>query len=259
MGSAINYFSPRTAAERYSIGRPHFHANTIKHVTEYLRLDRKVENALDIACGTGLSSKALLEIAANVYGTDLSQEMLNLAAEREKIHYSLAPAERQPFADSTFDLITVSSGVHWFDIDRFLTEARRLLKSRSWLVLYENYFISEMAGNENFTSWYPDVYLKKFPSPPRNDAYPWTNENLADKGFILTDEERFKNPVAFNKKQLALYFTTQSNIIAAVERKQTTYEQAETWLGQELARFFDRDDTAQTIMFGNWIKYLQKI
>jgi ubiquinone/menaquinone biosynthesis C-methylase UbiE len=254
----MNYFSPKTAAERYSKGRPDFHSNTIKHIKDYLHLDKKLNNALDIACGTGLSTKALLEIATNVYGTDTTKEMLNLALEPDKINYSIASAEKQPFDYNYFYLITVSSGVHWFDIDKFLKEANRLLKSKSWLVLYENYFISEMVGNDNFTNWFPNVYLKKFPSPPRNNAYPWTNENLIPKNFNFVTEERFKNSITFNKKQLALYFTTQSNIIAAVEKNQTTYEEVENWLNQELASFFDNDDTTQTINYGNWIKFIQR-
>jgi ubiquinone/menaquinone biosynthesis C-methylase UbiE len=92
------------------------------------------------------------EIATNVYGTDASQEMLNLALDTDKIGYLIASAEQQPFADNSYDLITVSSGVHWFDIDKFLIEASRLLKSESWLVLYENYFIAEMVGNDNFSN-----------------------------------------------------------------------------------------------------------
>src|SRR3954470_2404473 len=124
----MNYFNPKTAAERYSKGRPDFHSNTIKHIKDYLHLNKKLNKALDVACGTGLSTKALLEIATNVYGTDTSQEMLNLALLPNTIHYSKAAAEQQPFADNTFDLITVSSGVHWFNIDQFLAEANRILK-----------------------------------------------------------------------------------------------------------------------------------
>ena len=254
----MNYFNPKTVAERYSKGRPDFHSNTIKHIKDYLHLDKKLNNALDVACGTGLSTKALLEIATNVYGTDTSQEMLNFASQSDKIHYSIASAEQQPFADNKFDLITVSSGVHWFDIDKFLIEANRLLKGKSWLVLYENHFISEMVGNSNFTSWFPNVYLKKFPSPPRNNAYAWTNENLNPKNLNFVTEEKFKNSVALTKEQLALYFTTQSNIIAAVEKNQTTYEEVENWLDQQLSSFFDSDDTTQIIKFGNWIKYIQR-
>jgi hypothetical protein len=71
-------------------------------------------------------------------------------------------------------------------------------------------------------------------------------------------EERFKNAIVFNKKQLALYFTTQSNIISAVEKGETTYEQVESWLDKQLASFFDNDDTDQTIYYGNWIKFIQR-
>jgi ubiquinone/menaquinone biosynthesis C-methylase UbiE len=254
----MNHFNSRTAAERYSKGRPDFHNNTIKHIKDYLHLDKKLDYALDIACGTGLSTKALLEIATNVYGTDTSQEMLNFALQPDKINYSIAPAEQQPFTDNYFDLITVSSGVHWFDIDKFLTEVNRLLKNGAWLVLYENHFISEMAGNESFTNWFPDVYLKKYPSPRRNSNYAWTNENLNPKNLNFVIEERFKNAIAFSKKQLVLYFTTQSNIISAVEKNETTYEQVENWLDNELASFFADENDTQTIHFGNWIKFIQR-
>jgi hypothetical protein len=145
-----------------------------------------------------------------------------------------------------------------YNIDNFLVGANRLLKSGSWLVLYENYFISEMVDDDNFTNWFPNVYLKKYPSPPRNNTYLWTNENLIPKNFNFVTEERFKNPVRFNKKQLSLYFTTQSNIIAAVEKNETTYEQVENWLDQELAAFFDNNNTTQTINHGNMIKYIQR-
>ena len=255
----MNYFSPKTAAERYSKGRPDFHSNTIHHIKAFLQLHVKLDKALDVACGTGLSTKALLEIADNVYGTDISQEMLSHALERDKIQYSIATAEQQPFNDNFFDIITVSSGVHWFNIDPFLKEVQRILKPKAWLVLYENYFISEMDGNEAFSTWFPHVNLKKFPSPPRNNNYPWNNENLQSKNFTLVNEERFKNTVSFNKKQLALYFTTQSNIIAAVESKQTTYEEVEDFLNKELSGFFENDDVIKTINYGNWIRYIRKI
>ncbi len=98
----------------------------------------------------------------------------------------------------------------------------------------------------------------KYSSPPRNNNYAWTNENLNPKNFNLIAEERFKNSVTLNKKQLALYFTTQSNIIAAVEKNETTYEQVENWLDKELALFFDNDDTIRTINYGNWIKFIQR-
>ncbi|MEO7922688.1 MAG: class I SAM-dependent methyltransferase [Chitinophagaceae bacterium] len=254
----MNYFSAKNTAERYAKGRPFFHRNTIKHIREFIKIDSKLENALDVACGTGLSTNALLDIAENVFGTDTSDEMLQLALNPQVIKYSKAAAENLPFGNNYFDIITVSSGVHWFNIDQFLREATRVLRSRSWLVLYENHFISEMPGFEVFDNWFPGVYLKKYPSPKRNNNYEWTDENLKDKGFRFIKEETFKNPVDLTKEQLILYFTTQSNITAAVENKISGYEEIETWLDKELTVFFGSGQK-RTINYGNWVKYLQKI
>ncbi|MGH7239073.1 MAG: hypothetical protein ACREHG_03295, partial [Candidatus Saccharimonadales bacterium] len=128
----------------------------------------------------------------------------------------------------------------------------------AWLVLYENHFIAEMAQNDDFNKWFPDVYLKKYPSPPRNNHYAWTRENLNPKNLNLVTEETFKNQVTLNKRQLTLYFTTQSNIISAVEKEETTYEEVENWLDKELALFFDNGDALRTINYGNWIKFIQR-
>lgn len=254
----MNYFSPNTAAERYSKGRPNFHGNTINYIKDFLKLDNKFNAALDIACGTGLSTQALLNIATHVYGTDSSQAMLDFALQKESINYRLAKAEEQPFEDDFFDIITVCSGVHWFDIDQFLLEANRLLKNKSWLVLYDNFFLGEMEGNIEFKDWYHLIYLKKFPAPVRNDTYNWTNEQLNDINFELIHEERFNNHVRFNQEELVMYFTTQSNIISVVENKTTTYEKAEIWLQAELSTFFPRDNEPAIIYFENWVKYIQK-
>ena len=254
----MNYFSQKNAAERYSKGRPYFHRNTIKHIREFIQIESKLENALDVACGTGLSTTALLDIAENVFGTDTSDEMLKLVLKPQEIQYSKASAENLPFEHDYFDIITVSSGVHWFDIDKFLREASRILRSNSWLTLYENYFISEMLEVEEFDNWFPDVYLKKYPSPKRNNNYVWTDENLKDKGFKLIYVETFKNPVNFTKEQLILYFTTQSNVTATVENKLSGYEEIEDWLDKELTPFFG-SERKRTINYGNWVKYLQKI
>lgn len=254
----MNYFSPKNTAERYAKGRPFFHRNTIKHIRQVLNIDNKLENALDVACGTGMSTVALLDIAENVFGTDTSEEMLKLALNPKEITYSKASAENLPFENKYFDIITVSSGVHWFSIDQFLQEANRVLKSKSWLVLYENHFISEMPETKTFSNWFPNVYLKKFPSPKRDNDYEWTNENLNNKGFKFIKEEKFKNEIELTREQLILYFTTQSNIASAVENNLSGYDEIENWLNKELTPFFGNQQRRK-INYGNWIKYLQKI
>jgi SAM-dependent methyltransferase len=228
-------------------------------VRNYLQLQDKVEAALDVACGTGLSTKALLHIAAKVYGTDSAEAMLRNAHSASNIKYLAAPGEQQPFEDASFDLITVCSGIHWLNVDAFLSEARRLLKLQAWLVLYDNFFSGTMQGNEGFTAWYTQVYLTRFQSPPRNDAYDWHGAPVSERGLHLTQEDVYTNEIAFQQKELIDYFITQSNIIAAVDSGTETYTSAKSWLNDELSGFFQNKSEGRVFLFGNWIKYLQAV
>jgi predicted TPR repeat methyltransferase len=58
----INYFDPKSAAERYAKGRPYFHPQIINRIQAYLSLTEPVARALDVGCGTGLSTIALKAI-----------------------------------------------------------------------------------------------------------------------------------------------------------------------------------------------------
>ena len=46
----------------------------------------------------------------------------------ERVEYRVAPAEDSGIDSGTVDLIMVAQALHWFDLDRFYAEARRVLK-----------------------------------------------------------------------------------------------------------------------------------
>lgn len=45
-------------------------------------------------------------------------------------------AEELPFPDGSVDLLTAASAAHWFDAERFIKEAIRVLKPRGCLALF---------------------------------------------------------------------------------------------------------------------------
>ncbi len=45
-------------------------------------------------------------------------------------------AEELPFPDGSVDLLTAASAAHWFDAERFVKEATRVLKPRGCLALF---------------------------------------------------------------------------------------------------------------------------
>ena len=112
----MNCFNPKECAERYSLGRPYFHNIAMTKIRSKIQLneDQKLDCGLDVACGTGLSIKALKDIVENVYAVDDSEEMLKYALEIPRVVVAKSKAEDLPFNDAKFDTITVSSGIHWF-------------------------------------------------------------------------------------------------------------------------------------------------
>jgi ubiquinone/menaquinone biosynthesis C-methylase UbiE len=125
---AENPFVGSDVARRYAQARPDFHAEVVALITERLP---SVRRGLDVGCGTGLSTRPLAKIADVCVGVDVSAEMLSEALARTSPHvyFVAGTAERLPFTDGAFELVTVSSAAHWFDQEAFLTEARRVMRS----------------------------------------------------------------------------------------------------------------------------------
>ena len=252
----MNPFVYRTAAQQYAGARPYYHPVVIELVGAYLSLDQPVERALDVACGTGQSCMALKSLARRIVGTDNSFEMLAAALTDPAIEYVEAPAEQLPFPDGYFDLITVSSAFHWFQREKFLGEANRLLPVADWLVIYENNFQGgKMKGRPDFSEWFRTEYLAQFPSPPRHGK-PLDDEEAEAAGFRFANRQCYSNDVTFTKEGLAHYLTTQSNIIAAVEEGAWSLDGVCEWLYSSLEPFFAGREAV--FEFGGAIWYLQK-
>ncbi len=251
----MGHFSHADAAERYARGRPRFHALVVRKISVFLGLREPIRAALDVACGTGLSSVVLREIAARVVGTDSSAEMLARAPRVGGVEYVEASAENLPFADGSFDLLTVSSAFHWFDRTRFLSEARRVLRPEGCLVVYDNAFRGEMRGEPVFRMWFRERYLVRYPSLPR-DRRPFGDEDARRHGFRFVGREDYENDVRFSVEELARYLETQSNVIAAVEEDAESIGEVHGWLLESLAPLFPRGAQA-TFVFGGYIWYLR--
>jgi SAM-dependent methyltransferase len=81
-------------------------------------------------CGTG-NGQAAVGLASHfdrVFATDASAEQIRHAEPHPRVEYAVAPAERCPLPDVTADLVTVTQALHWFDLDRFYAEVRRVCR-----------------------------------------------------------------------------------------------------------------------------------
>lgn len=92
--------------------------------------------AWDCATGNGQAAVGLANHFNHVEATDISIGQISNAFANEKINYSVQPAEQTTFEKGHFDLINVAEALHWFDLDRFWDEVKRVLKPDGAFVTY---------------------------------------------------------------------------------------------------------------------------
>ena len=117
-----------------------------------------------------------------------------------------------------------------------MSEARRVLRPHGWFVVYENWFSGRMQESREFERWSREVYLIRYPSPPRNPAFSGTADELG--GFYLVGSEGYQNVVAMTVEQFVDYLLTHSNIIAAVESGKEDIDEIRACIENEVEPFF---------------------
>ncbi|MBC7874483.1 MAG: class I SAM-dependent methyltransferase, partial [Ferruginibacter sp.] len=86
------------------------------------------QSAWDCGTGNGQVAMELSNFFEKVYATDLSEEQIKNAVQRDNIFYSVERAGDTSFDDNSFNLIVVAQAIHWFDFDNFYKEVNRTMK-----------------------------------------------------------------------------------------------------------------------------------
>ena len=113
-------------------------AAAYERLYELLRPVARHRTALELAAGTGLIAKNIVNSAAHIEATDASPEMIadvkrdNRSA---KLHFSVQDMFRLPYADGSFDVVIVANALHIVPgPEKALSEIRRVLKDDGVLV-----------------------------------------------------------------------------------------------------------------------------
>ncbi|HMD17143.1 MAG TPA: class I SAM-dependent methyltransferase [Terriglobales bacterium] len=132
-------FSDRV--ENYVRYRPGYPAE----VLDLLRVECGLQpshTVADVASGTGVFTRLLLEDGNSVFAVEPNAEMREMGVHQLDGYAQLVSvagtAEETTLGTSSVDFVTAAQAAHWFDLPRARAEFTRILKPGGWCVLIWN-------------------------------------------------------------------------------------------------------------------------
>jgi SAM-dependent methyltransferase len=179
-------------------------ADSLEHCV--LRLDPQPgERILDLATGTGWTSRLVARCGAQVVGVDIAEDLLAAArdqAAREglAIEYRTGDAETLPFDDASFDAVVSTVGV--------------MFASRPEAAAAELARVTRRGGRIALTTWAHDgnvfrmfQVMKAFMAPPPSPAPPspfeWGRKDRIEQLLSAHFDLRFEEAVSFYREPSA--------------------------------------------------------
>ncbi len=248
-------FEHDRVAAGYAAARPYLHPEILAVVRELIRPPAPFRRALDVGCGTGLSSAAVLELAREVVGIDASVPMLRHAGHVSGVRYVASEGEALPFRPGAFGLVVACGSIDWVDRSRFVPRAAELLERGGWLVPLDFGDAGRSPELPALAPWYDEVFQARYPRPASPDPLVTAGE-ATRHGFEPPVRRDFASVVSFTARQYAAFLMTESNVIAAVEYGSEAEERARSWLESELLPLFG--EGPRPVAFSGYVQALRR-
>ena len=167
----------------------------------------KAKTVLELATGTGLIAKHIVNAAAHIEATDASPEMIAEAKrdnQSTKLHFSVQDMFCLPYADKSFDVVIVSNALHIVpQPEKALAEIHRVLKEDGVLIAPTfthagnsfsgrvRAFFMKLAGFPLHSKWTSEEYLHFL----RQNGWTVRKSVVLKASFPLTYTECVKSEV----------------------------------------------------------------
>lgn len=175
----------------------------------YLRDLRENHNlAWDCATGSGQAARGLASFFEWVHATDASEQQINHATGQSNVDFSIADAASSGLESGSVDLITVAQALHWFDLDEFYKEVKRVLKPNGIIAVW---CYGPLSVNADVDSLYYDFYNRKVGSywPPERAAVENGYKDLLFP-FEKIDTPEFKMEIEWSRATFLGYLRSWS-------------------------------------------------
>ena len=168
----------------------------------------KAKTVLELATGTGLIAKHIVNAAAHIEATDASAEMIAQAKrdnQSAKLHFSVQDMFRLPYAEESFDVVIVSNALHIVpQPEQALQEIKRVLLKDDGVLIAPTFthagnsfsgkvkaFFMKLAGFPLHSRWTSEEYLRFL----RQNGWSVRKSAVLKASFPLTYAECVKSEV----------------------------------------------------------------
>lgn len=121
-------------AFHYSAYRPPLHKNILARC---LGKNEAYNLGLDVGCGTGQSSIALIDHCKKVFGIEPSKDMLVKSIRHPQTEYILYDCNNIAFENDYFDIITFAGSLFYAKSQKLLDEVIRVSKCPAKIIVYD--------------------------------------------------------------------------------------------------------------------------
>jgi SAM-dependent methyltransferase len=155
-----DHFS-RQAAD-YAKFRPRYPSELFRYLAS---ISPRNALAWDCATGSGQAAVELANVFEQVIATDASEKQVANAEPHPRVEYRVAPAERSGLRAQSVDLVTIAQALHWFELDRFYAELRRVLRPQGVIAAWA-YKLARIAPaiDELVSHYYSEVVGEYWPA-----------------------------------------------------------------------------------------------
>lgn len=170
-----------------------------KHILDFFS-DKEEAVILDLGCGSGNILVQLINQKRELYGVDLSENMIAVAKERLKDNATLeiADAKDLPFEDNKFDYIICNASFHHYPYPmETLLEMNRVLKQNGVIIIGEGYSYQPFRFLLNI--YFKFANTGDFRSYGQHEL----SKMLINSGFSLEKVDKNKNRIFYEVRKIS--------------------------------------------------------
>jgi ubiquinone/menaquinone biosynthesis C-methylase UbiE len=229
-------YASERVARAYASTRPPIHPLVWQRAVAALHRTQPWASALDIGCGGGASTAALVPHASKVCGIDIFAHMVaHAGAAVPRATFEVASAEALPFDAASFDLVSAAGSLNYTDIDTSMAEIGRVLAPGGHFVPYD-FSTGRRLRDDARLAEHHAVFRERFPAPPGYgldlSALPYAEHAMQRLAY-----EEFDVEVPMTGSEYVAYLMADAGVEATVVSGLPA-DDAQRWLGLHFGPVF---------------------